>query len=85
MTSESAYLVKTLFIQGSYSACLATVQSESSASLESQLYAARSLIATGQTDEAADILQSLPQEDLNVRVVTLLNEYVAMQGEFSIS
>lgn len=61
---------------GSYSACVATVKS-SSPDLASQLYAARSLIALSQTDEAADWLSSLDQESPGVKAVTLLNEALA--------
>jgi hypothetical protein len=60
---------------GSYSACIATVKSESSPSLALSLYAIRSLIAQDQIDEAAEWLSTLPeQDDASVRAVTLLNE-----------
>lgn len=41
MESESAYHIKSLFLQGSYRACVATAESSAQGDQASQLYAAR--------------------------------------------
>lgn len=46
METESAYHIKSLFLQGSYRACIATAASSAQGDLSSQLYASRKLCET---------------------------------------
>jgi len=59
LESDSAFHARQLFAQGSFSACIATIESIGSASPSLKLYAARSHIALGQFDKGQAIVESI--------------------------
>jgi len=77
---ESAFLARSLYIQGSYSAAISTVSSFDNPALLLQLYAVRSHLALSQYKEASTLLSKLPQDDLSVQAVSHLTRYLS-QGE----
>ena len=70
---ESDFLIRSLFLQGSYSACKATVESSPAASNPAlALYAVRSALALQDQAGAQAALKKLPASDQGVKSVTLL-------------
>lgn len=79
--SDSAFHARQLFIQGSYSACISTVESiGSGVSSSLQLYAARSHIALAQFDRAYALVRSIGEDESAAQAVRILADSVKAAG-----